>query len=119
MYDICFHNKPILIDSVVHQSNYNGMMLKVYDISFDELELKKSDSLLQKGYKKIPDIGWYEIPNSIKKYLDLKDSGYYKDDPANSDRYLILNYTKHKFILYDWGLLMDLYREDSLKGKFN
>ena len=117
IYDICFHNKPILIDSLLHQTNYNGVLLKVYDIDFDEQELKKSDSFLQKDFKKFPSIDWYEVPYLLKKHLNSNDSGYYKDDLSNGDRYLILNYTKHKFILYDMGLLIDLYREDSLKGK--
>ncbi len=117
IYDICFHNKPILIDSLLHQTNYNGILLKVYDINFDEQELKKSDSLLRKGYKRFPSIDWYEVPYLLKKHLNSNDSGYYKVDPSNGDRYIILNYTKHKFILYDMGLLIDLYREDSLKGK--
>jgi hypothetical protein len=118
IYEVCFHNKPILIDSVLDQTNYNGMMLKIYDVHFDEQELKMNDSLIKKGYKKLP-LDWYGIPHLLNKYIALNDTGYYKYDDSNGDRYLILDYTTHKFILYDLGLLIDLYREDSIKGKFN
>ena len=118
IYDVCFYNKLVLIDSLIDQTNYNGLMLKIYDVHFDKEELKMNDSLLKKGYKKFP-LGWYEVPHLLNKYISLSDTGYYKYDNSNGDRYIILDYSTHKFILYDQGLLIDLYRADSLKGKFN
>lgn len=119
IYEVCFHSKPILIDSLIDQINDNGLMLKVYNVSLDKQELAMNDSLIKrKGYKKLP-LRWYGIPHLLSKYIALNDTGYYKYDNSNGERYLILDYTTHKFILFDQGLLTDLYRADSIKGKFN
>ena len=98
-------------------TNYNGLMLKVFDLKFEQQELIKSDSLIKRGYKKFPYMDWLEVPYRLKKYMNSNDSGYYLNDESHGERYLIIDYTSHKFILYDMGLLIDIYRPDSLNGK--
>lgn len=116
---IWFKNPPVLIDSVLDQDNYDGFLLKVYEINIDKDEILSFDSLLQKGYMKLPfhKEDFSEIPESLKKYIKYSDTGYYSGYEKNSFgwKYLILNISKRKFILYDFGILEDLKREDSLK----
>jgi hypothetical protein len=123
IYDLCFNNSPILIDSILDQSDYNGVILKVYNISINKEESFSFDSLLKKGYKKLP----FErndmsvIPENLKNYIEMKDSGYYYMDRKRNrgsfgDKFLIVNTVKMKLILYDYGILEDLRKEDSLKG---
>lgn len=116
VYGICFSNAPKLIDSFVQQSNYTGLLLKIYDLRFGSTEKKMSDSLIKRGFKKFP-IDWHGIPMRLKGYINLEDSGFYKDMQIGGESWLILDYTTSKLISYNFGFLREIYLTDSLAGK--
>jgi hypothetical protein len=112
---LCFNHKPILIDSSTDQTNYNGLLLRVYKLQLDSLEFADSVELISKGFQKFPPMNWVEVPIKLRKFIGRNDFGYYKDETQYGDRYLILDISSRVFILYELGFLKDLYLEDSLK----
>lgn len=118
-YGVCFKNPIRLIDSTLNQVNYDGLEMKVYEINLEENETLLLDSLLKKGYQKLPfkreDLN--EIPVLLEKYISKNDIGYYLLQHKNydGDKFLILNISRKKFISYEYGILYDLIKKDSIK----
>lgn len=122
LHGICFNNKPICIDSILEQNDYNGVLIKVYDLKLDKNEIISFDTLIKKGFNKLPfrseDLS--EVPFLLKKYITDNDKGYYFNyiKKTYGNKFVILNVSKNKLILNDVGILEDLLKKDHETGVF-
>lgn len=106
--DICFRYKPKRIYNYLHESNKQGLLVKVYKYKLSNSNL---DTLNKLGFKNLP------LPMREKNLFLLKrhflndtDNGYYKliAKEEYGATYLIFNATKNLFIIYEYGILDDL-----------
>mgnify|MGYP001792724450 CR=1 FL=1 len=104
---VSFVVKPNLVYKYVNIANDNGVSLKVYDFSQNKEQTIIFDSLLKKGFKRLPINRFSELPLKIKPYLKNTDSGYYyyHENEIYGQKFIVVNLTDSTFIVYEDGMI--------------
>jgi len=104
---VWFTRKPNLISSYLNMANGNGVSLRVYNFYPNKEQTIIFDSLLKKGYEKLPLKKFDELPLKLKPYLKNTDNGYYYsyEKDTYGEKFVILNMTDFTFIIYQDGII--------------
>lgn len=104
---VWFTSKPNLISSYLDNTNGNGVLLRVYNFYPGNEQITIFDSLLNKGYKKLPFLKINQLPVKLKPYLKNTDSGYYYnyEKEIYGEKFVIINMTDFTFIVYEDGII--------------
>jgi len=111
--NICFEIRPSLTYSHLEQSNYDGEFIRVYNLFYKSKSIDL-DSLLNKGYEKLPLKKLKLTQPGVQKYLSNKDVGYYyftgvKEDPS---KLIILNLSNSTLMIIMSGDLHGVLKEE-------
>ena len=116
--NICFSKKPKLIFSHSDIDDNSGLRAKIYSLSLEKNNIKAFDSLLIKGYSRLPfkTTVISQIPYHLKRYMDWDDRGLYSYmEKEDCYKLIILNTTRKELIVYEFGVFKDLDEKDSRK----
>ena len=111
--NICFDIRPSLTYSHLEQSNYDGEFIRVYNLLYKS-KLIDFDSLLKKGYEKLPLKKLKLSQPEVQKYLSDKDFGYYyfSGPKENPSKLIVINLSNSTLIIIISGDLYEILKDE-------